>query len=97
MNHEEEWGVNFVQLRGFSLVSFQLNFNINFGPSSFSFFCESLIAKWITRMHREAVCISFNLPTLVWVIRGEAIPLQAWTGTEGSRRLRRPDFKTIGT
>ena len=27
----------------------------------------------------------------------KAIPLQAWTGPEGSRRLRVPDFKTIGT
>jgi hypothetical protein len=28
---------------------------------------------------------------------GKAIPLQAWTGPEGSRRLRLPDFKKIGT
>jgi hypothetical protein len=28
---------------------------------------------------------------------GKAIPLQAWTDPEGSRRLRLPDFKTIGT
>jgi len=27
----------------------------------------------------------------------KAIPLQAWTGPEGSRRLRLPDFKTFGT
>jgi hypothetical protein len=27
---------------------------------------------------------------------GKAIPLQDWTGHEGSRRLRLPDFKTIG-
>jgi len=27
----------------------------------------------------------------------KAIPLQAWTGPEGSRRLRLPDFKIIGT
>ena len=27
----------------------------------------------------------------------KATPLQAWTGPEGSRRLRLPDFKTIGT
>ena len=27
----------------------------------------------------------------------KAIPLQAWTGPEGSRRLRLPDFKTIDT
>jgi len=29
--------------------------------------------------------------------KGKAIPLQAWTGPEGSRRLRLPDFKTIYT
>jgi len=29
--------------------------------------------------------------------KGKAIPLQAWTGPEGSRRLRLPDFKTVGT
>ena len=28
---------------------------------------------------------------------GKAIPLQPWTVPEGSRRLRLPDFKTIGT
>jgi hypothetical protein len=29
--------------------------------------------------------------------KSKAIPLQAWTGPEGSRRLRLPDFKTVGT
>jgi hypothetical protein len=29
--------------------------------------------------------------------KGKAIPLQALTGPEGSRTLRLPDFKTIGT
>jgi len=28
--------------------------------------------------------------------KSKAIPLQAWTGPEGSRGLRLPDFKTIG-
>jgi hypothetical protein len=28
-------------------------------------------------------------------MKGKAIPLQSWTGPEGSRRLRLPDFKTI--
>jgi hypothetical protein len=27
---------------------------------------------------------------------GKAIPLQVWTGPEGSRRLRLPDFEIIG-
>jgi len=30
-------------------------------------------------------------------VKCKAIPLQAWTGPEGSRRFRLPDFKTIGT
>jgi len=29
--------------------------------------------------------------------KGKAIPLQARTGPEGTRRSRLPDFKTIGT
>jgi len=29
--------------------------------------------------------------------KGKAIPLQVWAGLEGSRRLRLPNFKTIGT
>jgi hypothetical protein len=29
--------------------------------------------------------------------KGKAVPLQAWTGPQGSRRLRLPDFKTVGT
>jgi hypothetical protein len=32
----------------------------------------------------------------VRVKKGKSIPLQALTGPEGSRRLRLPDFKTIG-
>jgi hypothetical protein len=31
------------------------------------------------------------------VVKGKAIPLQALTDPEGSRRLRLPDFRTIGT
>jgi hypothetical protein len=30
-------------------------------------------------------------------VKGKAILLEALTGPEGSRRLRLPDFKTIGT
>jgi len=29
--------------------------------------------------------------------KGKAIPLQAWTGPEDSKRLMLPNFKTIGT
>jgi hypothetical protein len=30
-------------------------------------------------------------------VKGKAIPVQARTGPEGSRRLRLPHYKTIGT
>jgi hypothetical protein len=30
-------------------------------------------------------------------VKGKATPLEAWTGPEGSRWLRLPDFKTIST
>jgi len=36
-------------------------------------------------------------PFMANTVKGKAVPLQAWTGPEGSRRLRPPDFKTIGT
>jgi len=40
---------------------------------------------------------SFSLLLSTSRDRGKAIPLQAWTGPEGSRRLRFPDFKAFGT
>jgi len=29
--------------------------------------------------------------------KGKTIPVEAWTGPEGSRSLRLPDFKTVGS
>jgi hypothetical protein len=34
---------------------------------------------------------------MVKVKKCKAISLQTWTGPEGSRKLRLPDFKIIGT
>jgi len=39
----------------------------------------------------------FDLHHPRYKVKGKAIPLQAWTGLEGSRRLRLPDFKTFST
>jgi len=46
-----------------------------------------------TVMHKSAHIRATKFCT----VEGKAIPLQAWTGRVGSRRLRLPDFKTIGT
>ena len=41
--------------------------------------------------------MKLNAPNRLGKGKGKAIPLQAWTGPKGSRRVRLPDFKTIGT
>jgi len=42
--------------------------------------------------------LAYRVVTVVMLYHiGKAITLQAWTGPKGSRRLRLPDFKTIGT
>ena len=38
------------------------------------------------------ICIVFNLQTVKKKVKAD--PLQAWTGPEGSRKLRLPDFVT---
>ena len=39
--------------------------------------------------------VNLMAPKYHSILKGKAIPLQAWTGPEGSRRLRLPDVKTI--
>jgi hypothetical protein len=39
-----------------------------------------------------------SMPILpLTMVKGKEIPREAWTGPEGSRKLRLPDLKTIGT
>jgi len=44
--------------------------------------------------HNNPISIAIYDQTLC---KSKAIPLQAWTGPEGSRMARLPVFKTIGT
>ena len=53
------------------------------------------VTKPIVAIHNSANAP--KKPLVIYNCKGKAIPLQAWTGPEGSRRLRLPDFKTIGT
>ena len=48
---------------------------------------------WTTCIAYMAACYKI----IGRLCKGKAIPLQAWTGPEGSRSLRLPDFKTVGT
>jgi hypothetical protein len=38
--------------------------------------------------------LSKNLKIYIYIYKGKAVPLQAWSGPEGSRKLRIPDFMT---
>jgi len=46
---------------------------------------------------QSAVSVPFETTNTAHILKVKAIPLQAWTGPEFSRRLRLPDFKTNGT
>ena len=41
----------------------------------------------------DAIPLCFNIEVYVKG-KGKAVPLQAWSGPEGSRKLRFPDFMT---
>ena len=42
-----------------------------------------------------SVCHAVNVSPMAWEhVKGKAVPLQAWSGPEGSRKLRFPDFVT---
>jgi len=38
--------------------------------------------------------LPFSIEWIKCTIKGKAVPLQAWSGPEGSRKLRFPDFMT---
>jgi hypothetical protein len=62
---------------------------------TFENICENIyVLKCASERKRDLYKLS---SFILKVKKGKAIPLQAWTGPEGSSRLRLPDFKTIVT
>ena len=43
------------------------------------------------------VMVMVMVMVVIVVLRGKTIPVQAWTGPEGSIILRVPDIKTVST
>jgi hypothetical protein len=87
--------------RRYIFYSTSLFWLINFSvPASVHCTDLSIFHMTLTSVHCTDLSI-FHM-TLISVhrtvkVQSKAIPLQAWTGPEGFRRLRLPDFKTIGT
>jgi len=50
----------------------------------------------VNQVTKYQICITYSRNTnmLCYQVKGKAIPLQAWSGPEGSRKLRFPDFVT---
>jgi len=49
-------------------------------------------------MYRINICFTYNFyntHNMIPLVKGKAVPLQAWTGPEGSRKLWFPDFVTM--
>jgi len=57
-------------------------------------YCLDLVTKekYLPQRGFDTVLSKLNTAPLMTCIKGKAIPLQAWTGPEGSRGLRLPDF-----
>jgi hypothetical protein len=55
------------------------------------------MTRIILRKHTNTTTNKNKKNTVPLSVKGKAIPLQAWTGLEGYRRLTIPDFKTFGT
>jgi hypothetical protein len=71
---------------------------------SFQFVSPSV--QWLTLLcyrhgnqcftsHRSCEDVFTFVQCSVCVCKGKAVPVRAWTGPEGSRKLRLPDFKTV--
>jgi hypothetical protein len=48
-------------------------------------------------LRRSEPTVTSSYPHSKFHSKAKAIPLQAWTGPDGSRNIRHPDFKIIGT
>jgi len=53
--------------------------------------------KKILRRNFMSQCKVKDAGVIDGIVKGKAIPLQAWASPKCSRRLRLPDFKTLGT
>jgi len=92
-----------------SWLSWNLGASTSWNPQGLSrpvkglLFCFALYTHTHTRTHARArtrtrTHARARARVYIYIKQSKkAVPLQAWTGPEGSRRLRLPDFKTFGT
>jgi hypothetical protein len=69
----------------------QIWINLRYEPVK-NYFITEIGFKAFTITFGHTVLASLNPFLYVIAIGKKAVPLQAWTGPEGSRRLKLPDF-----
>ena len=52
---------------------------------------DEVTGEW-RRLHNDKPCYLYSSLNIIG--KGKAVPIQAWSGPEGSRKLRFPDFMT---
>ena len=75
------------------------NFNSRFLLQTlYSYYFLYILSLWTLdhdgKMFGRNGCTSCYMVAPVFICKGKAVPLQAWSGPEGSRKLRFPDFMT---
>ena len=84
-------------LRSTSITYLQLQAEMNATPAE---------NPYRGKARRNCCAVLYWVMATAWLLflieyvqnnEGRAIPLQAWTGPKCSRRMRLPDFKTVGT
>jgi len=68
-----------------------------------SWFRTATVTVNITVLYFDTVCINIQIKLFrilyiyiyMYKCKGKSVPLQAWTGPEGSRKLRFPDLVTM--
>jgi len=96
-------------LRSFQLPLLLLASLLFLNSTSVTFLLQSLCISFIIFVFSELAMFIFQYHalwyvgyfsgwlsffTIIIIIKGKAVPLQAWSGPEGSRKLRFPDFMT---
>ena len=56
-------------------------------------FCSTVMSRIMTFC--STVDRTYDCGPILLKVKGKAVPLQAWSGPEGSRKLRSPGFMTV--
>jgi hypothetical protein len=99
------WGLKWVS--SLTVMNFHSDASNNVSQNClylFSNWCSQGNRYWLIIFTNRHFSLDFKFvlkhitsPGSLLQVKRKASPLQAWTGPEGSRRMRLPDFKTVGT